>query len=92
MDDCFSVFLCQCSATCGPGVQRREVVCMTGGGRREGDGGVECGAEKPADMKACNGGPCTPTHLWYTGPWGQVRAVCIQQMSINYIPMLRSVL
>lgn len=65
-----------CSATCGPGVQRREVVCMTGGGRREGDGGVECGAEKPADMKACNGGPCTPTHLWYTGPWGQCNAAC----------------
>uniref|UniRef100_A0A8C1YKH7 PLAC domain-containing protein n=1 Tax=Cyprinus carpio TaxID=7962 RepID=A0A8C1YKH7_CYPCA len=65
-----------CSATCGPGVQRREVVCLTGGGRREGDGGVECGGEKPADMKACNGGPCTPTHLWYTGPWGQCNAAC----------------
>ncbi|KAI2655819.1 Thrombospondin type-1 domain-containing protein 4 [Labeo rohita] len=65
-----------CSATCGPGVQRREVVCLTGGGRREGDGGVECVAEKPADMKACNGGPCTPTHLWYTGPWGQCNAAC----------------
>uniref|UniRef100_A0A8C2C5M0 Peptidase M12B domain-containing protein n=1 Tax=Cyprinus carpio TaxID=7962 RepID=A0A8C2C5M0_CYPCA len=81
-----------CSATCGPGVQRREVVCLTGGGRREGDGGVECGGEKPADMKACNGGPCTPTHLWYTGPWGQVRAVCLQHISVNYIPALRSVL
>uniref|UniRef100_A0A8C1JR35 PLAC domain-containing protein n=1 Tax=Cyprinus carpio TaxID=7962 RepID=A0A8C1JR35_CYPCA len=65
-----------CSATCGPGVQRREVVCLTGGGRREGDGGAECGGEKPADMKACNGGPCTPTHLWYTGPWGQCNAAC----------------
>ncbi|KTF83804.1 hypothetical protein cypCar_00037828 [Cyprinus carpio] len=81
-----------CSATCGPGVQRREVVCLTGGGRREGDGGAECGGEKPADMKACNGGPCTPTHLWYTGPWGQVRAVCLQHISVNYIPALRSVL
>ncbi|KAG1925972.1 thrombospondin type-1 domain-containing protein [Pimephales promelas] len=65
-----------CSATCGPGVQRREVVCLTGGGRKERDGGVDCMAEKPADMKACNGGPCTPTHLWYTGPWGQCNAVC----------------
>lgn len=27
-------------------------------------------------MKACNGGPCTPTHLWYTGPWGQCNAAC----------------
>uniref|UniRef100_A0A673IWA8 PLAC domain-containing protein n=1 Tax=Sinocyclocheilus rhinocerous TaxID=307959 RepID=A0A673IWA8_9TELE len=65
-----------CSATCGPGIQRREVVCLTGGGRREGDRGVECGGEKPADMKACNGGPCTPTHLWYTGPWGQCNTAC----------------
>lgn len=90
MGYCFSLFLSQCSATCGPGVQRREVVCLTGGGRREGDGGVECVAEKPADMKACNGGPCTPTHLWYTGPWGQVRPVCLLQKSINYVPMSRS--
>lgn len=65
-----------CSAECGPGVQRREVVCVSAGGRREGDGGLECVGDKPADMKACNGGPCTATYLWYTGPWGHCNAVC----------------
>ncbi|XP_052003156.1 ADAMTS-like protein 4 [Xyrauchen texanus] len=65
-----------CSAACGPGVQRREVVCLTRGGRREKNLGGECVGEKPADMKACNGGPCTSTHLWYTGPWVQCNAAC----------------
>ncbi|KAJ8005055.1 hypothetical protein DPEC_G00142680 [Dallia pectoralis] len=61
-----------CSAQCGPGVQRREVLCLTRGGRE----GGECIGDKPADMKACNGGLCVPTHLWYTSPWGQCSAPC----------------
>uniref|UniRef100_A0A3B4CNA2 PLAC domain-containing protein n=1 Tax=Pygocentrus nattereri TaxID=42514 RepID=A0A3B4CNA2_PYGNA len=65
-----------CSAACGPGVQRREVVCLTRGGGHGGDSGGECVGEKPADMKACNGGPCKPTALWYTGPWGQCSSPC----------------
>ncbi|XP_022529483.2 thrombospondin type-1 domain-containing protein 4 [Astyanax mexicanus] len=65
-----------CSATCGPGVQRREVLCLTRGGGRGGNDGGECVGEKPADMKACNGGLCTPTALWYTGPWGQCSSPC----------------
>ncbi|KAI1885902.1 hypothetical protein AGOR_G00208540 [Albula goreensis] len=65
-----------CSAECGPGVQRRDVVCLTSGAGKEGDGGGECTGEKPADMKACNGGPCVATYLWYTGPWGQCNVPC----------------
>ncbi|KAJ8383769.1 hypothetical protein AAFF_G00214560 [Aldrovandia affinis] len=65
-----------CSAECGPGVQRRDVVCLTNGGGREGEGGGECTGDKPADMKACNGGPCVATNLWYTGPWGQCSVLC----------------
>ncbi|KAA0702887.1 Thrombospondin type-1 domain-containing protein 4 [Triplophysa tibetana] len=65
-----------CSASCGPGVQRRDVVCLSRGGRREGDGGGDCVEDKPADMKACNGGPCIPTNLWYTGQWGQCNSAC----------------
>uniref|UniRef100_A0A6Q2WW13 PLAC domain-containing protein n=1 Tax=Esox lucius TaxID=8010 RepID=A0A6Q2WW13_ESOLU len=61
-----------CSAQCGPGVQRREVLCLTRGGRE----GGECIGDKPADMKACNGGPCVPTYLWYSSPWGQCSAPC----------------
>ncbi|XP_066539583.1 thrombospondin type-1 domain-containing protein 4 [Hoplias malabaricus] len=60
-----------CSATCGPGVQRREVMCLTRGGL-----GGECLGDKPADMKACNGGPCKPTAQWYTSPWGQCNSPC----------------
>uniref|UniRef100_A0A674AX03 PLAC domain-containing protein n=1 Tax=Salmo trutta TaxID=8032 RepID=A0A674AX03_SALTR len=61
-----------CSAPCGPGVQRREVLCLTRGGRE----GGECLGDKPADMKACNGGPCAPTYMWYSSPWGQCSAPC----------------
>lgn len=62
----------QCSAQCGPGVQKREVVCLTRGGVREGGGGGDCVGDKPAEMKACNGGPCVPTLMWYSSPWSQV--------------------
>lgn len=65
-----------CSAQCGPGVQRREVVCLTRGGVREGGGGSDCVGEKPAEMKACNGGPCVATTMWYSSPWTQCNVLC----------------
>ncbi|KAM3614946.1 uncharacterized protein V6R79_021216 [Siganus canaliculatus] len=65
-----------CSAQCGPGVQRREVVCLTRGGEREGGGGSDCVGDKPAEMKACNGGPCVPTTMWYSSPWTQCNVPC----------------
>lgn len=68
----FTVWSNTCSAPCGPGVQRREVLCLTRGGRE----GGECLGDKPADMKACNGGPCAPTYMWYSSPWGQCSAPC----------------
>lgn len=52
-------------------------MCLRRGPSRGGDEAGECVGEKPADMKACNGGPCMPTALWYTGPWGQVREDCM---------------
>ncbi|XP_056157928.1 thrombospondin type-1 domain-containing protein 4 [Lampris incognitus] len=62
-----------CSAQCGPGVQRREVVCLTrGGGREDGD----CVGEKPAEMKACNRGACVPTTMWYSSPWTPCNVPC----------------
>lgn len=63
----------QCSAQCGPGVQKREVVCLTRGGVRDGGGGGDCVADKPMEMKACNRGLCVPTFLWYSSSWSQVR-------------------
>lgn len=65
-----------CSAQCGPGVQKREVVCLSGGGVREGEGGGDCVGDKPAEMKACNGGPCVPTTMWYSSPWTQCNVPC----------------
>uniref|UniRef100_A0A3Q3X032 PLAC domain-containing protein n=1 Tax=Mola mola TaxID=94237 RepID=A0A3Q3X032_MOLML len=65
-----------CSAQCGPGVQKREVVCLTRGGVREGGGGGDCVGEKPAEMKACNGGPCVSITMWYSSPWTQCNVPC----------------
>ncbi|XP_078143483.1 ADAMTS-like protein 4 isoform X2 [Centroberyx gerrardi] len=65
-----------CSAQCGPGVQRREVVCLTRGRGREGGGGGDCLGDKPAEMKACNGGPCVPTTIWYSSPWTECNVPC----------------
>ncbi|XP_041844598.1 thrombospondin type-1 domain-containing protein 4 [Melanotaenia boesemani] len=66
-----------CSAQCGPGVQKREVVCLTKGGVREGGGGGgDCVAERPAEMKACNKGPCVPTAMWYSSPWTPCNVPC----------------
>uniref|UniRef100_A0A3Q1C6Q7 PLAC domain-containing protein n=1 Tax=Amphiprion ocellaris TaxID=80972 RepID=A0A3Q1C6Q7_AMPOC len=72
----FTTWSNMCSAPCGPGVQRREVVCLTRGGAREGGGGGDCVGEKPAEMKACNGGPCEPTATWYSSPWTQCNVLC----------------
>ncbi|XP_012721199.2 thrombospondin type-1 domain-containing protein 4 [Fundulus heteroclitus] len=84
-----------CSAQCGPGVQKREVVCLTRGGVREGGGGGDCVAEKPAEMKACNKGPCVPVTMWYSSPWTQCNVqcgegsqrreiICVQKLGSNF--------
>uniref|UniRef100_H3CRK1 Uncharacterized protein n=1 Tax=Tetraodon nigroviridis TaxID=99883 RepID=H3CRK1_TETNG len=65
-----------CSAQCGPGVQKREVVCLTRSGVKGGGGGGDCVGDKPAEMKACNGGPCVPTTMWYSSPWSQCNVPC----------------
>ncbi|KAE8288853.1 ADAMTS-like protein 1 [Larimichthys crocea] len=72
----FTTWSNTCSAQCGPGVQRREVVCLTRGGVRDGGGGGDCVVEKPAEMKACNSGPCVPTSMWYSSPWSQCNVPC----------------
>lgn len=72
----FSDWSNTCSAQCGPGVQKREVVCLTKGGVRDGGGGGDCVAERPAEMKACNKGPCVPTAVWYSSPWTPCNVPC----------------
>ncbi|XP_069505833.1 ADAMTS-like protein 4 [Ambystoma mexicanum] len=63
-----------CSAECGPGIQRRSVVCLSSEAAGESD--QVCTGSKPAEMRACNGGPCTRVMLWYTGPWSTCSAEC----------------
>ncbi|XP_051922230.1 thrombospondin type-1 domain-containing protein 4-like [Hippocampus zosterae] len=71
-----SAWTSTCSARCGPGVQKREVVCLTRGGVREGEGAGGCVGEKPAELKACNGGPCVTVASWYSSPWTQCNVPC----------------
>uniref|UniRef100_A0A672GN02 PLAC domain-containing protein n=1 Tax=Salarias fasciatus TaxID=181472 RepID=A0A672GN02_SALFA len=91
----FTAWSDTCLAQCGPGVQRREVVCLTRGGVREGGGGGDCVGEKPAEMKACNGGPCVATTTWYSSPWTQCNVpcgngtqrrdiICVQKMAADF--------
>uniref|UniRef100_A0A3B3ZXF1 Uncharacterized protein n=1 Tax=Periophthalmus magnuspinnatus TaxID=409849 RepID=A0A3B3ZXF1_9GOBI len=89
----FSNWSQSCSAQCGPGVQRREVVCLTHGDVKEGGGEENCVAEKPAEMKACNGGPCAAVTVWYTSPWCNVRCgsgtqrrdiICVQKTGADF--------
>ncbi|XP_077382058.1 thrombospondin type-1 domain-containing protein 4 [Festucalex cinctus] len=65
-----------CSAPCGPGVHKREVVCLTHGAVREGDGAGDCVGDKPAELKACNGGPCVPVAAWFASTWTQCNVRC----------------
>lgn len=59
-----------CSTTCGPGVKKRDVMCVSSGA----DG--DCVKERPAEMTACNLGPCVAETHWFAGPWGQCSASC----------------
>uniref|UniRef100_K7FQE4 ADAMTS like 4 n=1 Tax=Pelodiscus sinensis TaxID=13735 RepID=K7FQE4_PELSI len=59
----------QCSVECGTGIQRRSVVCLSS--YANGQAEETCAGTKPADMRACNSGPCQRTVKWYTGPWSQ---------------------
>ncbi|XP_054854626.1 ADAMTS-like protein 4 [Eublepharis macularius] len=63
-----------CSVECGPGIQRRAVVCLS----RNANGPAEenCAGNKPADMRACNGGPCQRVTRWYSGPWSPCSVDC----------------
>ncbi|XP_059574620.1 ADAMTS-like protein 4 isoform X2 [Alligator mississippiensis] len=63
-----------CSAECGPGIQRRAVVCLSSPG--EGPTEESCVGTRPPDMRACNSGPCQRLAHWYTGPWNQCSAEC----------------
>ncbi|ETE63011.1 Thrombospondin type-1 domain-containing protein 4, partial [Ophiophagus hannah] len=63
-----------CSADCGTGIQRRLVVCLSG--NADGQADEDCATPKPAEMRACDGGPCQRVTRWYKGPWSLCSAEC----------------
>ncbi|XP_077175711.1 ADAMTS-like protein 4 isoform X2 [Paroedura picta] len=63
-----------CSAECGPGIQRRAVVCLSSNANEPTE--ENCVGAKPADMRSCNGGPCQRVTRWYSGPWSPCSADC----------------
>ncbi|KAG8509224.1 ADAMTS-like protein 4, partial [Galemys pyrenaicus] len=68
----------KCSAECGPGIQRRSVVCLGSGEAQEaGPSEQSCTlGSRPPDMRACSVGPCELTWRWYTGPWAECSSEC----------------
>ncbi|XP_039219398.1 ADAMTS-like protein 4 isoform X1 [Crotalus tigris] len=63
-----------CSADCGTGIQRRLVVCLSS--NADGQADEDCASPKPADMRACDGGPCQRVARWYNGPWSSCSVEC----------------
>ncbi|XP_010619488.1 ADAMTS-like protein 3 [Fukomys damarensis] len=61
-----------CSASCGVGIQTREVHCLH---PKESPASPEkCGGEKPHDLQACNQFDCPPA--WYIEEWQQCTRTC----------------
>ncbi|XP_044305258.1 ADAMTS-like protein 4 isoform X3 [Varanus komodoensis] len=70
----FSDWSNTCSAECGTGIQRRSVLCLSS--NANGQEEENCAGTKPADMRACNGGPCQRVARWYQGPWSPCSSDC----------------
>uniref|UniRef100_A0ABM5EYL0 ADAMTS-like protein 3 isoform X2 n=1 Tax=Pogona vitticeps TaxID=103695 RepID=A0ABM5EYL0_9SAUR len=61
-----------CSATCGVGIQTREVRCQHPGGSIAGP--EHCKAKKPHALQACNQIDCPP--VWHVEEWQQCSHTC----------------
>lgn len=58
----------QCSADCGKGKQRRDVVCLNTAESPNG-----CPSEsQPNSTRPCSRTSCGVTYEWFTGKWGAV--------------------
>nr|XP_028561741.1 ADAMTS-like protein 3 [Podarcis muralis] len=62
----------QCSATCGVGIQTREVRCQQPGGSVVGP--ENCKDKKPHSLQACNQIDCPP--VWHVEEWQQCSHTC----------------
>lgn len=58
----------RCSATCGVGIQTRDVYCQQPGGSTV--AAEDCKDKKPHSLQACNQIDCPP--VWHVEEWQQV--------------------
>jgi len=63
----------QCSATCGEGWQRRQVICQD----ERGNSDLCSEKQKPEDRQTCDAGAC-PT--WVKGEWSQVSEIDLNML------------
>ncbi|XP_037365857.2 ADAMTS-like protein 3 [Talpa occidentalis] len=61
-----------CSATCGVGIQSRDVLCLHAG--EPPAASEECGDEKPHTLRACSQYDCPPR--WHVEDWQQCSRTC----------------
>ncbi|KFW10919.1 ADAMTS-like 3, partial [Eurypyga helias] len=62
----------RCSATCGVGIQTREVYCQQPGGSAV--AAEDCKDKKPHSLQACNQIDCLP--VWHVEEWQQCSRTC----------------
>uniref|UniRef100_A0A182JSY1 Papilin n=1 Tax=Anopheles christyi TaxID=43041 RepID=A0A182JSY1_9DIPT len=63
-----------CTATCGGGVQTRNVTCNSKSSLKEVDEGLCNLGEKPPTTQKCGQQPCPPR--WFEGPWSNCSKPC----------------
>ncbi|XP_025899013.1 ADAMTS-like protein 4 [Nothoprocta perdicaria] len=59
-----------CPLVCGPGEQRRTVLCLAG------PSPGACEGPRPPATRPCHQMPCGHAHHWFTGPWSPCSAEC----------------
>ncbi|XP_071953844.1 A disintegrin and metalloproteinase with thrombospondin motifs 6-like [Antedon mediterranea] len=64
----------KCMPECGPGIQTREVTCMTSNSGRVPDNRCDR-SQRPASRRSCDNKRCPPPS-WVTGAWGECNGEC----------------
>ena len=68
---CLTLNLCQCSASCGDGVQQREVFCQAGDQRIPEESGCTQHS-RPPTSQSCGVAACPSRYRWREGDWQTV--------------------
>ncbi|OCT69063.1 ADAMTS-like protein 4 [Xenopus laevis] len=80
----------ECSADCGDGSQKRDVICVSKlGAEFNVTDQAECShLEKPLPLQNCNLGPCGPS--WFTTPWSACSQSCLGGIQMREVRCLAS--